>query len=328
MTVKEHADLLYKMVLIREFENAVAEYKDKKLIYGSAHCYNGEEAVAVGICSALKDEDYLVSNHRPHGHALAKGMDPKKIMAEIFGKETGSNEGKGGSMHIQDPSVGLLLSSGIVGSGIPVGCGAAFAAKYKNEDRISCVFFGDGSANEGVLHECLNYASSWALPVLFVLEDNSLAITTNTRVTSSCNDYVKLASAYGIEGEHVDGQDVEAVNDVADNAVRYIRNNGRPFFIQAHTIRFSEHAEGAYYRRMIEKNYRDYDELDRDKKEKDPVELYISKLMHEEVLTEAEIKEIQTRAANAVQESVEYALNSPDPDITNVNTNVYSEVTA
>jgi len=323
--MNDYENLLYKMLLIRWFEIAVSDCKEKKLIYGSTHCYNGEEAVAVGVCSALNNDDYIISNHRPHGHALAKGMNPKIIMAEIFGKKTGSNEGKGGSMHIQDLSVGLLLSSGIVGSGIPVGCGAAFAAKYKHENKIAGVFFGDGSANEGVLHECLNYAACWKLPVLFILEDNSLAITTNTRFTSACNDYVKLASAYGIEGQHVDGQNVEEVYKVANNAINIIRSRNSPFFIQAHTIRFSEHAEGAFYRRMVEKNYRDNIELERNKLNMDPIELYKAKLKREGKMTEDKINKMESCVKKLVEEAIDYALASLTPDISSAKNNVFVE---
>ena len=318
--------LLYKMALIREFENAVSEYKDTKAIYGSTHCYNGEEAVAVGVCASLNKDDYLISNHRPHGHAIAKGMDPKIIMAELFGKQTGSNMGKGGSMHIHDPKVGLIASSGIVGSGIPIACGAAFSAKYKNEDKIACVFFGDGSANEGILHECFNLASVWNLPVLFVLEDNNLAITTNTRVTSSCNDYVSLASSYGIEGCHVDGQYVATVYTTSLMAVNTIRSSGKPFILQADTIRFSEHAEGAYYRRMIEKKYRNYETLEIQKKERCPIKLFVNYLVDEHILESDQIEELFEDVKREVDSCIKYASESPFPDEKIAMMHVFSEV--
>lgn len=319
-------EMLRKMILIRMFEDAVSEYRFNNCIYGGAHCYNGEEAVAVGVCSALKLSDYIISNHRPHGHAIAKGMDPKKIMAEIFGKSTGSNVGKGGSMHVHDVKVGLIASSGIVGSGIPVGCGAAYAAKFENSDRISCVFFGDGSANEGVLHECLNLASVWDLPILFLLEDNSLAITTNTRESSACNDYVKLASAYQIDGLHVDGQDVEAVYNEACETVHKIRKSSRPFLIQAHTIRFNEHAEAISYKKMIDKKYRDYDQLEKDKKERCPIKLYISKLIAEKVLTDSDIQRITAEVKAKIEEYVSYSIASAEPDWKQATTDVFREV--
>lgn len=314
LTKSQKIDLLYKMKLIREFENTVSEYKDQKAIYGGTHCYNGEEAVAVGVCSVLENSDYIVSDHRPHGHAIAKGMNTKMIMAELMGKSTGSNGGKGGSMHIFDNSVGLILSTGIVGSGIPVGCGAAFASKYKNDDRIACVFFGDGSANEGILHESLNFASVWDLPVLFLLEDNTLAITTSTRETSACNDYVDLALSYSIMGKHVDGQSVEEVYKTAKYAVDFIRKNQRPYFIQAHTIRFSEHAEGDYYKRMIAKEYRDNNLLNSHKKEKCPILAYEKLLLENNLITKTGIEELELKIKMEVRDAVEFAISSIEPD--------------
>ncbi len=316
-------NMLRKMILIRLFEDAVAEYRANNCIYGGAHCYNGEEAVAVGVCSALNKDDYIVSNHRPHGHAIAKGMDPKKVMAEIFGKSTGSNFGKGGSMHVHDMSVGLIASSGIVGSGIPVGCGAAYAAKFENKNRISCVFFGDGAANEGVLHECLNLASVWNLPVLFLLEDNSLAITTNTRDTSACNDYVKLAEAYKINGIHADGQDVEAVYNAAAEAVQKVRNNSRPFLMQVHTIRFNEHAEAVSYKKMIEKGYRDYTKLEKEKRERCPIKLYSSKLIEEKIFSNDDIQKLNAEVKAIVDECVEFSIASKEPDQQQAITDVF-----
>ena len=318
-------NMLRKMILIREFENAVSECKDKKLIYGGTHCCNGEEAVAVGVCSALNKDDYIVSNHRPHGHAIAKGADPKRIMAEIFGKVGGTNHGKGGSMHIHDSEVGLIASSGIVGSGIPIGCGAAFAAKYEHKNKISCVFFGDGSANEGITHESLNLASVWNLPVLFLLEDNGLAITTNTRETSACNDYVKLASAYGIKGVHVNGQNVEEVFDQTSEAVNYIRKYSRPFLIQAHTIRFKEHAEGAYYRRMIETGYRDYSKLEQIKDTECPIKLFISKLKDTNSINDCEIENIIKEVKYEITECVNFASASPEPELCQAVKDIFRE---
>lgn len=315
--------LLYRMILIREFENAVTVCKDNRQIYGGTHCCNGEEAIAVGTCMALNRDDYIVSNHRPHGHALAKGGDPDRIMAEMFGKMNGTNSGKGGSMHIHDAGVGHIASTGIVGSGIPIGCGAGFAAKYENKGRISAVFFGDGAANEGVLHESLNLAAAWGLPVLFVLEDNGLAITTQTKESSACHDYVKFASSYGIEGTHVDGQNVEEVFDKVSEAAAYIRNESKPFFIHAHTIRFNEHAEGDYYKRMIEKNYRDYSVLEMEKRDKCPVKMYISRLKSEGVLTDHEVEEMYDQVKKTIDHSIDYAVSSPEPEPESAFTDVF-----
>lgn len=306
--------LLYTMILIREFELAVSELKNKNTILGSVHCCNGEEAVSTGVCSALNKDDYLVSNHRPHGHAIAKGVSIDKMMSEMFGKATGTNGGRGGSMHINDPAVGMINSTGIVASGLPIACGAAFAAKRCNNGRIACVFFGDGSANEGIVHECLNLAAIWKLPVLFVLEDNDLAITVNTNYTSACQDYVKLANVYGIVGFHGDGQNVEEVFQKAQNAVEYIRNNDKPYFLQFHTVRFCEHAEGAYYARMISTNYRDYKRLQSDIADRDPIALYSKQLIGEGLLNEVELAKIKSDIDCRIQHSIEFAKNASLPD--------------
>lgn len=314
MEKERSISLLYDMILIRKFEEAVSEYKLKKMIYGSAHCYNGEEAVATGICAALRKEDYVISDHRPHGHAIAKGIEINRMMAEIFGKATGTNGGKGGSMHINDASIGMIASTGIVGSGIPVACGTAFSSKYKKDGKITCVFFGDGAANEGTLHESFNLAAKWKLPVIFVLEDNELAVTTNTRTTSACNDYVLMANTYGIDGYHVDGQDVEQVYAIARQAVEKTRNSYNPSLIQAHTIRFNEHAEGEYYLKMRDKNYRDYEALEKDKMVRCPIKKYEEKLLMNRIISKEILHNLYSKAEQEVRTSIEYTLDSPEPE--------------
>lgn len=307
------ASMLYKMMLIREFENTVSDYKMKCMVYGMAHCYMGQEAIAVGVCSALNETDYIISNHRPHGHAIAKGVDVRKMMAEIFGKATGTNAGKGGSMHINDKKKGLITSTGIVGSGIPVACGAAYSSRYQKDGKVTCVFFGDGAANEGTLHECLNLASIWHLPIIFVLEDNGLAVTTQTRDTSSCTDYVALATAYKIHAVHVDGQNVEMVYRVSADAVERARKESLPTLIQAKTIRFHEHAEGEWYLRMLKTGYRNYQELAYDSIEKCPIKLYSNYLLENNILSQEEIESLRHAASAAIQDSIDFALSSPDP---------------
>ncbi len=323
MEKKLQKKMLYTMMLIREFEEIIAREKLEGSVYGAVHCCQGEEAIATGVCSALNTEDYIISNHRPHGHAIAKGMPLKPIMAEIFGKETGSNRGKGGSMHIQDKSVGLIAATGIVGSGIPLGCGAAFSAKYKQDGKIACVFFGDGAANEGTLHESLNLAAKWKLPILFVLEDNGLAVTTSTRSTSAVNDYTKFAEAYGMDGVIVDGQDVEQVYQVAAAAVEKARKQSTPTLIQAQTVRFREHAEGEYYLRMRDTGYRNYQELEDEKTTKDPVRLYEQKLIMTGCFSKDETAKLRNQALQEVQEALQFAIDSVTPVITEAFQNVF-----
>lgn len=317
--------MLYKMILIRKFEEFVSKYKFDKKIYGPVHCYNGEEAVGTGICSCLNEDDYIISSHRPHGHAIAKGVDTKKIMAEIFGKATGTNGGKGGSMHIIDTSKGVMMSTGIVGSGIPVSLGTAFASKYCKNNRVTVLFMGDGSANEGTFYESLNLAAIWELPVIFVLEHNGLAITTQTKYTSAIRDYTKLTEVFGIKNFMVDGQNVDEVYKASSEAVDYTRKTSKPSFIQTETIRFNEHSEGEYYLRMREKHYRDNEEVELMKETKDPIILYSECLIKKNIISREDLDEITKLAEQQIEESYQYALTSPEPDKSDAYKNIYSE---
>lgn len=324
MNVDEKKQLLYKLLLIREFENTLSDHKMQNEIYGMVHCSNGQEAIAVGICSILKQSDYIVSNHRPHAHAIAKGVDLKYIMAEIYGKETGTNGGKGGSMHIMEPSKGMMVSTGIVGSGIPIACGAAFAAKYYKNDKITCVFMGDGSANEGVFYESLNLAAKWELPIIFVVEDNGLAVTTYTDSTSACREYVKLANTFGIEAEQVDGQDVEAVYRLAEYAVGKVRSEKKPYLIHAKTYRFHEHAEGKYYWDKRQ-SYRDIEKLNEEERLQCPIRRYKTLLVEQGILSEDTYLKMNKSVHNEVKSALEYALTSPQPDSKHAFRNIYVE---
>lgn len=318
-------DMLYKMILIREFENTISKYKFNGKIYGSVHCCNGQEAVAVGVCSALKKRDYVVTNHRPHGHIIAKGAPIKSLMAEIFGKSTGCNGGKGGSMHLNSAEFGVTMASAIVGSGIPVACGNAFSSKYKKDKKVTVVFFGDGSANEGVLHECLNLASIWNLPIVFVLEDNDLAITVQTKNTSSCKSYVELAKYYGIKGSVVDGQDIEKIYNESLIATEMVREQSCPFFIYAKTYRFQEHAEGQFYLRMRQTNYRDNSEIDRIIMSKCPIKLFVAKLFKNGKITKFQFQNLCSKAIDEIQSGLDYAFASVEPSIHCAFENVFAE---
>lgn len=317
--------MLYKMILIRTFENVISQKKMQREIYGMAHCACGQEAIAVGVCTALREDDYIVSTHRPHGHAIAKGVDIKKIMAEIMGKSTGTNKGKGGSMHIMEQDLGLVMSTGIVGSGLPVACGTAFASKYKGDGKVTCVFFGDGAANEGVFHECLNISAIWQLPIIFVLEDNGLAVTTHTKETSACSDYTALANAYGIEAKLIDGQDIETVYSTAREVIEHTRRNNLPMLIQAKTVRFNEHAEGEYYWEIRKTEYRSLLKLEEDKKMRCPIQKYSMKLIEEGIITESTLQELNEKAVAEVQKSLVYAAQALEPQIETAFQNVFEE---
>jgi pyruvate dehydrogenase E1 component alpha subunit len=218
-------ELLRTMIRIRLFEEKISEYKLKGIIKGPVHSCIGQEAVSAGVCSALDKNDYVIGNHRSHGHIIAKGTDLKKLVHQIFHDA--------GSMHVYDPSIGFILSTAIVGSGLSLACGVAFASKLKKDKRIVCVFFGDGAVSEGTFHECMNIASMWRLPVLFVLENNHVAVTT---VNKSHINMGKLTSAYGVDYCPVDGQDVVEVNTIASDAIEYVVRDNNPLYTKQNLI--------------------------------------------------------------------------------------------
>jgi pyruvate dehydrogenase E1 component alpha subunit len=237
-------NLLRTMIRIRLFEEKVTMLKLNGKILGPVHTCIGQEAVSVGVCAALGKDDYVVGNHRSHGHIIARGIDLNKLVPQIFHDA--------GSMHVYDPSIGFIVSTAIVGSGLSLACGMAFASKFKKENRIVCVFFGDGVVSEGTFHECMNIASMWKLPVLFVLENNHVAVTT---VNKPHIDLEKLTLAYGVGYCMIDGHDVEKVNAATSDAVKSVRENN-PFLLEIMTHRFHEHQEGAAYERMKGTGYR------------------------------------------------------------------------
>lgn len=313
------------MYLIREFEDQLRQYKMDRKIYGMVHCCNGQEAVAATMCQALDRHDYVVTTHRPHGHAIAKGADINKIMAEILGRSTGTNGGKGGSMHIVDTTCGLIMATGIVGSGIPIACGAAFSAKYKKNGKIACVFMGDGSANEGTFCESLNLAAKWELPLIFVVEDNGLAVTTLSSNTSACQEYTALARAYGIYTIKVDGQDAEECYAAAREAVTYVRSKCNPVLVHAKTIRFCEHAEGEYYFNMRNSGYRDITELNLSMQNKCPIQLFSLKTLSDGRVDLVRQENLLLQAKKMVKSSLDYAIQAPLADSQCAFEHVYSE---
>ncbi len=237
-------DLYTRILRIRRFEEQVGTLFAQGQLPGFVHLYIGEEAVGAGVCALLRDDDYIVSTHRGHGHVLAKGGDMQRMMAELFGKRTGYCKGKGGSMHIADFSIGMLGACGIVGGGIPVAVGAGLSAKTRGTDQVAVSFFGDGAANEGSFHESLNLASALALPVLFVCENNQYGEFTPAIHAMNIRDIALRAQGYGIPGVIVDGTDALAVYDVAQEAVARARRGAGPTLIEAKTHRRGGHAEG------------------------------------------------------------------------------------
>jgi pyruvate dehydrogenase E1 component alpha subunit len=297
------------MYLIRIFEYAVNDQYHQMKIFGGLHLYAGEEAVAVGVCAALRRDDYVVSSHRAHGHFLAKGGDVKAIMAELFGKETGVCKGKGGSMHVADVSVGMLGASGIVGGGIPMATGAALSAKYTGTSRVVACFFGDGASNQGTFHESLNLASIWDLPIIYVCENNQYAEATHYSKAMRVKNIADRAIAYAMAGVVVDGMDVMAVYQEATKAVKRAREGKGPTLLECTTYRFEGHQMGD-----PDHFYRSKNEID-EWKARCPIARLRRMLMNDAILTEKEIETIERIAKEQIDEAVKFAEESPAPDL-------------
>ena len=301
------------MWTIRNFEEKVMEVHEAGEFVGAAHPYIGEEAVAVGVCLALKDTDYIAGNHRSHGHPLAKGGSVKKAMAELYGRVDGYCKGKGGSMHLADFSVGILGESGIVASSVPVATGAGLASKISKNNFVSVVFFGDGASNQGACHESMNLASIWKLPVIFVCENNQFAITTSYQNSVAVENVSDRAQAYNMPGILVDGQNVEAMYEATTEAVKRARNGEGPTLIEGLTYRFEEHSLGLG--RVRRGEYRTSEEISK-WRERDPIGIHSQKLVDRGVLSEDEINKIESDSKKEIEEAVEFARNSkfPEPD--------------
>ena len=235
------SDMLRKMLMTRLFEEKIEAFFMQNLIGGTVHLYIGQEAIAAGACSAIEKEDYIVSNHRGHGHCIAKGGDIQKIMAEILGKETGYCRGKGGSMHVSDIEIGNLGANGIVGAGIPIATGAALALKLQHRKQVVVCFFGDGASNTGAFHEGINLASIYSLPVIFICENNCYAISSPVCNTFCIPNISERAQSYGMPGVSVDGMDVLEIYNAMGEAVERARAGGGPTFIECMTYRFKGH---------------------------------------------------------------------------------------
>lgn len=300
------SDMLRKMFEIRFFEEKVFDLYGQNLVPGTIHLYAGEEAVAVGVCSSLRKDDYITSTHRGHGHCIAKGADVKRTMAEILGKETGYCKGKGGSMHIADFNVGMLGATAVVGAGLPIAVGAGLSAKLRHTDQVTACFFGEGASNQGTFHESLNLASIWNLPVIFVCENNLYAMGTRQSRVMRIENVADRASGYGILGVSVDGNDVLAVYEAARIAVDNARKGQGPTLIECKTYRRRGHS------RADPGKYRAKEEVD-EWLAKDPIRRLKDKVLKDLVLEEDEIAKIQKEAEATVEDAAKFALDSPYP---------------
>ena len=312
--------LLTQMVLIRRFEEKAAEMYALGKIGGFLHLYIGEEAVAVGATSALRPDDYAISAYREHGHCLAKGSDPRRVMAELFGRRDGVSKGKGGSMHLFDKSTNFLGGHAIVGAHLPIAAGAAFAIKYQGGDQVVLCYFGDGAVPQGEFHESMNLAALWKLPVIYLCENNRYAMGTAIHRALAQTEIWRYAETYGMAGEAVDGMDVLAVRECVGRAVERARRDKSPALIEVRTYRFRGHSmrdpAGAVYRTR--------EEVEREKL-RDPIQLFSERCVKDGALTEVDVKMMEKVAADQVDEAVAFADASPPPPPEELFTDVYKD---
>jgi len=306
-----------RMQLIRTFENRVKVEFGKGKIPGFVHLYAGEEAVAVGICAHLTDADYMTSTHRGHGHCVAKGVDPRGMMAELFGKATGTCKGKGGSMHIADMDKGMLGANGIVGGGPPLACGSGLTAKLNKTDQVTICFFGDGASEQGTLHESLNLAAIWKLPIIFVAENNGYAESTPAHYHCSVENIADRAAAYNMPGVTIDGNDIFAVYESAGEAIRRARSGQGPTLLECKTYRFNGHFEGDA------QTYKIAADQEKFQKERDPIKLFKESVIARGLVSESALKAIDERVTTYINDAVKFAEESPFPDVQETFTDVY-----
>ena len=295
------------MVTIRQFETMAGEYFAAGQIPGFIHLSIGQEGSSVGVCSCLRPDDYVATTHRGHGHMIAKGADLKRMTAELFGKATGYCKGKGGSMHIADFSIGILGANGVVAGGLPLICGAGLSIKLRKTDQVAVVFFGDGASNRGPVHEAMNMASIWKLPVIFVVENNQWASTTPQSYSCSLGDLCQRAAAYNMPGYSIDGNDVLAVREITLKAVTEARAGEGPSMIENKTYRVRGHFEGDPQR------YRDQAEVLIWKEQNDPLARFQMRLSQENLLNQEKTKRIWDEVEAELDAAIRFAQESPFP---------------
>jgi pyruvate dehydrogenase E1 component alpha subunit len=311
-------DALMRMHLIRKFEETAEASYMRGLVHGTMHLSIGQEASAVGSISPLARDDYILSTHRGHGHCLAKGADPARMLAEFFGKETGYCRGRGGSMHIADVEVGNLGANGIVAGGLPIAVGVGMSIKAQKLPRVCMVFFGDGAANEGAFHESLNMASIWTLPVVFVCENNKYGMSMDIAKAMAVANVADRAAAYAMPGVVVDGNDLPAVAAASRVAVARARDGGGPTLVECKTYRLRGHSKS-------DRNlYRSKDEIE-GWRARDPIRRLESELVATGRFDAATLATIEADAAREIERALEFAKSSPDPDPADLTRDVYAE---
>lgn len=312
-------NLYRNMLLIRRFEEKAGQLYGMGEIAGFCHLYIGQEAVVTGMQACLKDGDQVITGYRDHGHMLACGMDPNGVMAELTGRVGGFSAGKGGSMHMFSREQNFFGGHGIVGAQVPIGTGLGFANKYKGNDNLSLVYFGDGAANQGQVYEAFNMASLWKLPVIYVIENNDYAMGTSVARASAETELFKRGISFEIEGEAVDGMDVLAVESAGKKAVKKVRGGEGPYILEMKTYRYRGHSmsDPAKYRKR--------EEVNEVRSHRDPIDRMKSYLMDEMDISEDELKSLDREIRKVVQDSADYALESPEPDSASLYTDVLVE---
>lgn len=317
--VEQYLHFYQRMYTIRAFEEKTNELYQRAIMPGLAHLYSGEEAVAVGVCEALRRDDYITSTHRGHGHCLAKGATPDRMFAELLGKKPGYCGGKGGSMHIADPDSGNLGANAIVGGGAGMATGAAMSMKMQQKDQVVVCFFGEGALNEGILYEVMNMAQLWKLPIIYCCENNLYnEYTPYTETTAG--RHIDRPKTFGMHAVEVDGQDVRAVNQIAQELVARARQGEGPAFLLCHTYRFSGHHVGdidrSYYRSKEEELYWI--------NERDPLKVLSSWMLEKNLVEENVFRQIEAEVHQEIEKAVEFAIHAPYPDKEEVDQHVYA----
>jgi len=316
ISAKTHMEWFTLMYRVRKFEERALMMYGQQKIRGFCHVYIGQEAIVAGIESALTKDDAIVTAYRQHGIALGRGVSSKAAMAELYGKETGVNKGKGGSMHFFSKKDNYFGGNGIVGAQIPIGAGIAFAEKYRDTKNLCVTMFGDGAARQGALHEAFNMSMSWKLPVLYICENNGYAMGTSVSRTSNVPDIYKLGLGYEMPCEAVDGMDPEAVHNAISKAAAHIRSGKGPYFLEIKTYRYKGHSvsdPGKYRSKEEVKEY----------KERDPINVLEKKMLNENMATEADFKKIKADVKAEIDAAIEFAENSAYPDASELYTDNY-----
>lgn len=308
-----------EMLLIRRFEEKAGQLYGMGLIGGFCHLYIGQEAVVIGMQNAISEGDEVIASYRDHGHMLACGMDPRGIMAELTGRVDGFSKGKGGSMHMFSVEKNFYGGHGIVGGQVPLGTGIAFANKYRGNDRVCLTYFGDGSANQGQVYESFNMANLWHLPIVYIIENNEYAMGTSVKRSSATTELYRRGEAFGILGKQVDGMDVIAVKEAGDEAVAHCRAGKGPFLLEMKTYRYRGHSMSDPAK------YRSREEVEMYKEQRDPIERLKARIIRDNIASEDKLKTIENEIKNIVNDSAEFAKNSPEPPESELWTDVITE---